>query len=246
LTEDNFYSAQKYEPSLKPEFVHRAALLVCLLLLPAWVGALAGMAESYRNYNYNDLAQVQWGNPGEFCPTRADGRYCMHLTRPDAGTFKELDYIPIDEINLPTEPASPYVIARPSLEDLWFVYNLKTEQYVISKVSYPAALEVWIRLGLQEPGEFVQSSRPANKLQETRDSVVFRWSNSLQLWFLFGLPVFVLLLLFAIVTRRAYKRYQAQGARRYLAFALFLFLPTAILLFVVVESFVGVIWQNIT
>ena len=75
----------------------------------------------------------------------------------------------LEEINVPVDESTPYVIARRSLDSKWLVYDLEKEQHLINEVAYSEALAVWQSLGLSEP-DFVDTISPEKLLRETAAS----------------------------------------------------------------------------
>lgn len=208
-----------------------------LILFPSVAMPLAGFAEHYSTFHYSDYAKVLWAHPGDVCTRdRGSDQFCFSFSKEGNGSFKELENS-LEEINVPVDRSSPYVIARRSIDSKWLVYDLEKEQYLVNKVKRNEALTVWKSLGLTEPG-FVDPRAPTDHLEETAESIETRRDIQLTMWVYMSLwPSLVFGALFGIPTLLSYRRYKKTRSKKYLIFSGILMAPTGLIIVLFMRSF---------
>lgn len=216
--------------------IGRIISVLFLTLFPSVAMSLAGFAEHYSTFHYSDYAKVLWAHPGDVCTRdRGSDQFCFSLRREGNGSFKELENS-LEEINVPVDTSSPYVIARRSIDSKWLVYDLEAEQYLANKINRDEALAVWKSLGLTEP-RFVDPRAPTDHLEETVESIETRRDIQLTMWVYMSLwPSLVLGALFGIPTLLSYRRYKKTRAKKYLIFSGVLMAPTGLIIVLFVRS----------
>jgi hypothetical protein len=210
-----------------------AGISLAVVLLPPRAVALAGLAEHYYTYHFNPLAHLVWANPGDLC--EGDDNYCLDLIKTDRRNFEGI-IGSLEAINVPTDPSSPYVIARRSSDETWFVYHLGDETFLIRDAALEQALSRWEDLGLTEP-VFIESRNVDQHLEETAESLKSRWSWQIVLMAMSLLvPCFLLALVFGALANVFKRRHLKGGSRLQLILARVFMVPTALAGIVLVLS----------
>ena len=188
-------------------------LTVLFTLVPSTAMALAGLGEHDSTFHYNTYTKVIWQHPGEFCDkdSETSDRYCLEFKRENREGFKDLESS-LEEINAPSDPFTPYIIAKRSGDGKWLVYDLEKEKHLITGVAYLEALFVWQSLGLSEPS-FIDSINPEKFLTETATSLKRRLKLKFTFWVF---PAFVLSILFGILAADSNREHKKAGLKRYL------------------------------
>ncbi len=193
------------------------ASMVLLILVPSNALALAGIGEHDTTFHFNQYTQVSWQHPGQFCirdGDRSDLR-CLEFVREGSEDFKDLESS-LEEINVPTDESSPFIIARRSSDSKWLVYDLENEHHLIRGVSYNEALNLWQSLNLFEPN-FVDTINPEKFLRETAESKKRRLVFKLALWSGFGwFPMLILAVILGALTTSVNRKYKKEGSKEYL------------------------------
>lgn len=131
--------------------------------------ALAGIAESSSYFHYNRYTDVELGHPSDLC--QGPTKWCLGLKRQNFQRFKGIDST-FEELNVPDDPASPYLIGRRSSDNAWLVYDLDKEEVLLEHENFQMVLSFWYELGMTSP-TFVDAHNTRAFLEETRDSVKF-------------------------------------------------------------------------
>ena len=203
--------------------------MIFLILIPSIALALAGIGERDTTFHYNKYSKVSWQHPGQFCIRDNDTSdlRCLELIRDSYEDFKGLESS-LEEINVPLDEASPYIIARRSSDSKWLVYDLEKEHYLIKGVSYNEALAVWQSLELLEP-DFVDSINPEKFLHETVTSKKRRLKFEFMLWAGFGwLPALILAVFLGSLATGAHRKYKKEGSKGHLILSRLLMIPTGL------------------
>ena len=200
-----------------------AAVVLVAAMMPFKALALAGLAEHYYTYHFNRLAQLEWANPGDLC--EGSDHHCLDLRREDHRHFKGISGT-LEAINVPSDSSSPYIIARKSVDDTWFVYHLGEEKFLIQGAPLDEALPVWADLGLVVP-VFIDSRNPDEHLEETADSFKARWTWQIVLMAMsLVVPCFLLMLVFGGLTQAFRRGHRKTGSRLQLVLARVFMVPT--------------------
>jgi hypothetical protein len=207
------------------DYLLSAGLLLAALLLPFRAVALAGLAEHYLTYQFNRYAQLVWVNPGDVC--EGSDKYCLDLVKEDRRGFAGIDGS-LEAINVPSDPTSPYIIARRSADDRWFVYDLGEEAFLMGTGTLEQALGVWADRGLADP-VFIESHNPDQYLEETPESFRTRWGWQL-VFMAMGLvvPCLLALVAFGLLARAFRRGYRKSGSRYKLVLARVFMVPTVL------------------
>jgi hypothetical protein len=208
---------------MKPlENLVSAGALLAAALMPSQALALAGIAEHSYTYHFNRFTQLEWVSPGDIC--EGDDKFCLDLRREGHRGFKGIDGS-LEAINVPSDQSSPYIIARKSIDDTWFVYHLGKEKFLIEGATLDEALSVWTSLGLVA-AEFIESRNPDEHLEETADSIKTRWSWQI-VFMAMGLlvPSLLLMLVFGGLTRAFSRGHRNSGSRLQLVLARVFMVP---------------------
>lgn len=191
------------------------ALVVFLTLIPSKAMALAGIGEHDSTFHYNYYTMVSWQHPGEFCirDVETSDRRCLMLIRESDEDFNRLESS-LEELNVPLNESSPYIIARRSIDSRWLVYDLEKEQYLVNAAVYSEALAVWQSLGLPEP-DFIDSIDPAKFLRETAASKKRRLTIQLLPFAILGfIPGMIFLVSLGCLADARYRKYKKEGAKK--------------------------------
>jgi hypothetical protein len=221
----------------------RSAIIVVLLvvLLPAQVYALAGIAESSSVFHYNDYTKIERGHPSDLC--WGPSKWCLGLKREDYRNFKGVDFT-FQEINVPADTTIPYLIGRRSSDSHWLIYNLNEEQILIANIDYGKVIEIWSSLGLATP-VYVNAHNTRELLTETGDSVNSRWSIALQMWLFSTLTLLTpVALIFWYLSRKSKQRYKENGSKVFFVFAFVFLVPVLALIYAAVSSLIEIIRHN--
>ena len=154
--------------------IHSWGITVLFIgLLPSLAFALAGIGERSSFFHYNDLTLIERGHPSDFCsgPTH----WCNALYREGYRNFKGIDST-FEQLNIPSDSATPYLIGQRSSDNSWLVYNLQKEQILIADMDYQKVIDVWYSLGFKQP-TYVNARNTRELLTETKDSKSFRWKE---------------------------------------------------------------------
>lgn len=202
-----------------------AGLLLTALVLPPRATALAGIAEHYFTYEFNEFAQLVWVNPGDLC--EGSDKHCLDLIKEDRRGFAGIDGT-LETINVPSDPWSPYIIALRSSDDTWFVYDLGAETFLMQGGSLEQALGAWSDRGLADP-VFINSRNPDQYLEETAESFRTRWGWQI-VFMAMGLvvPCFLALLIFGAIARAFRRGYRKSGSRYKLVLGRVFMVPAAL------------------
>ena len=197
--------------------------------------ALAGIGEHHSTFHYNTYTKVIWQHPGEFCERddETSDRYCLEFKRESHEDFKDLESS-LEEINVPSDPYSPYIIAKRSGDSKWLVYDLEKEKHLVTGVAYHEAVSVWQSLGLSEPS-FIDSINPEKFLTETVTSIKRRLKLKFTFWVF---PAFVLSIFFGILAADSNREHKKAGLKRYLIIAR-IFMSLAGLSVLLMIAFIG-------
>lgn len=215
----------------------RVLMLAAVVALPTRALALAGLAEHDRTYAYNRFANLVVVRPGDIC--EGADKYCLLLVRPDGRRYGGTGGT-LEAVNVPADPRSPYVLARRSVDDAWLVFDLGTDTVLIESPDRQGALDVWEELGQESP-ELVDTGSAASALDETRQSMLFRWGFQAVFIAMAALiPSLVLLLIFGGLTRAMKRGYHDTGSRIRLVLARIFMVPATLAGMVLVTS-VGVL-----
>jgi len=218
-----------------------SATFVIISLLPAYAFALAGIAERSSFFYYNDYTAIERGHPSDMC--RGPSKWCLRFQREDHRDFKGID-TSIEEINVPNNSTSPYVILRRSSDEQWLVYDLENEQILITDSNYQDVLAVWNTLGLDAP-IFVNAKNTPEYLTETEDSAAARLSMDLQMWLFMGvLPLGFVALLFWYLSRKSRQQYKKAGSKVFLVFRYVFLVPVFLFIYIALSSLLEIIWHN--
>ncbi len=187
-----------------------AVAVLAAAMLPFKALALAGLAEHYYTYNFNRLARLEQASPGDLC--EGSDKYCLNLRSGDHRDFKGIRGS-LEAINVPSDPSSPYIIARKSIDDTWFVYHLGEEKFLIQGAPLDEALPVWADLGLVVP-VFIDSRNPDEHLEETADSFKARWTWQIVLMAMsLVVPCVLLMLVFGGLVQAFRRGHRKTGSR---------------------------------
>ena len=188
-------------------------LMVFLALVPSTAMALAGIGEHDSTFHYNKYTKVKWQHPGQFCSRDGETSdlHCFEFARESYEDFEGLERS-LEEINVPFDESSPYIIARRSDDSKWLVYDLEKEQPLITGVAYKEALAVWQSLGLLEP-DFIDTINPHKFLRETAASKKRRLRVKFALW---AFPTLILAVFFGALATEANREYKKEGLKKYL------------------------------
>jgi len=205
----------------------RRALAALLLgaLVPLRAVALAGFAEHSRTLHFNRFAELRWQSPGDAC--EGEDPFCLELVRPGGYEHAGVDES-LEAINVPEDPASPYVLAQRSSDGSWLVYDLGAQRFVAERAGRTEALAAWRRLGLAEP-ELIDARSPERHLRETGASALQRWRERTLLTLVFELPALLLaVLLFGGIALGLGRDYRRSGSRPRLALCVVFALPAVL------------------
>lgn len=219
----------------------RLILFIFFILSPSLGYALAGIAESTSYFHYNDYTKIESGHPSDLCwgPTK----WCLAFKREDFRKFKGIDST-FEEINVPVDSATPYIIGRRSTDNHWIVYNLLEEQILMKDIDYKKVVEVWASLGLAQP-VFVNAHNTRELLTETRGSVTARWNFGLQIWLFNVLMLLVpVSLLFGYLSRKSKQQYKKNGSIVFRLFSYIFLMPVFIVIYIAASSLVQIILHN--
>jgi hypothetical protein len=217
-------------------------LILIIIFLPSFAFALAGFAERTSVFHFNDYTFVERGHPSDTCsgPTN----WCLKLSREGYRDFKDIEST-FSEINVPPDNKTPLIIGRLSSNDDWLVYDLQEEKILISHPDYKQAIEIWYSLGMEQP-TYVNSLNTRDLLTETKDSVYFRWSRDIQMWFVFALlPATVFAFIFWYFSRKLKQQYNEARSKVFITFAYIFLVPVFIIIYATIWSFIGVIKKNL-
>lgn len=210
-----------------------AGLVLAVVLLPPRAMALAGLAEHYYTYHFNRFAQLVWVNPGDLCE-RSD-KYCLDLIKENRRDFEGIGGS-LEAINVPSDPSSPYIIARRSTDDTWFVYHLGEETFPVREATLEQALDLWADLGLADP-QFIDSRNPDQHLEETAESVKTRWGWQIIFMAMsLVVPCLLLVLVFGALVQAFRRGHRKGGSRLQLILARVFMVPTVLAGIVLVLS----------
>ena len=202
-----------------------ALVLVATALLPLPASALAGLAEHQRTYEYTRFANLVAVSPGDVC--EGADKYCLLVLRPDGRALRSADGS-LEAVSRPSDAQSPYVLARRSRDDAWLVLDLRTDTVLAESPDIEGALAVWEELGLADP-ELVGARDAHLHLEETRDSVMFRWGIQIVLLALGALiPSLLLLLVFGGLARALKRAHHDTGSPIRLLLARLLMVPATL------------------
>jgi hypothetical protein len=218
------------------------ASVVFLSLIPSKVMALAGIGEHDTTFHYNSYAKVSWQHPGEFCirDVETSDRKCLMLIGKSDEDFSGLESS-LEEINVPLNESTPYIIARRSSGSKWLVYDLEKEHHLINGVTYNEALAVWQSLGLPEPA-FIDSIDPAKFLRETAASQKRRLTIRLFPFAIVGfVPGMILFVFLGCMANTRYRKYKKEGTKKSLFHARLLMILTGLTGLWVMAS-IGFFW----
>ncbi len=193
------------------------ASIVLLIFIPSNALALAGIGEHDTTFHYNKYTQVRLEHPGQFCIRDGDRSdlHCLKFVRESYEDFKGLESS-LEEINVPIDESSPFIIARRSSDSKWLIYDLEIEQHLIRGVSYNEALTLWLSMNLFEPN-FVDTINPEKFLHETAASKKRRFELKLVLLSGFGwLPMLILAVILGVLTTKVNRQYKKEGSKEYL------------------------------
>ena len=213
--------------------------LLCVVLasavMPGRVSALAGIAEHYDTYHFNQFAWLVQVHPGDVC--RGSDKHCLVLrsVEPSRRNFEKLEGS-LEAINVPSDPSSPYVIAQWSHDDSWFVYDLGEQRHLVEGATLDEAVSEWLKLGQTNPA-FIDAHNTEEHLEETSDSFWSRWTFQV-VWIAAGLviPSFVLLLIFGGLYKAFQRGYRNSGSQVKLALARIFMIPAGLCGIVLVLS----------
>lgn len=209
--------------------------------MPSLGYGLAGFAESTSYFHYNDFTFIERGHPSDLCWGKS--KWCLAFKREDFRRFKGIDFT-FEEINVPLDSDTPYVIGRRSNDNHWLVYNLYSEQILVTDADYKMVLLIWDALDLAQP-KFVNAHNTRELLTETRDSVIARWSFDLQMW-LFNVLLLLLpvSLFFWYLSRKSKQQFKKAGSRVFFAFSYIFLVPVIALIYLASSSLVQIILHN--
>lgn len=89
--------------------IARTIHVLFLILFPSVAMPLAGLAEHYATFHYNDHAEVLWAHPGDVCTKDSGGdQFCLSFRKEGGGSFKGLENS-LEDINVPIDKSSPYL-----------------------------------------------------------------------------------------------------------------------------------------
>ena len=185
--------------------------------------ALAGIGEHQRTYVYNRFADLVAVSPGDVC--EGADKYCLLLVRPDGREYRHLGGS-LEAVSAPSD--APYVLARRSLDNAWLVFDLGTDTVLVESADEEGALAVWEELGQSGP-ELLNVRDVADRLDETRDSLMLRWGFQIVLLAAGAVvPSLVLLLIFGGLARASRRGYHDTGSRIRLILARIFMLPATL------------------
>jgi len=208
-------------------------LVLVIVLLPSRALALAGLAEHYYTYHFNRFAQLVWVNPGDLC--EGSDKYCLDLIKKDRRDFEGIGGS-LEAINVPSDPSSPYIIARRSTDDSWFVYHLGEETFLVRGATLEQALDLWANRGLADP-VFIDSRNPDEHLEETAESFRTRWGWQIVFMAMaLVVPCLLALLIFGALAQAFRRGHRKGGSRVQLILARVFMIPTALAGIVLVLS----------
>jgi hypothetical protein len=202
-----------------------AGIVLAAALVPSRALALAGLAEHYYTYHFNRFAQLVWVSPGDLC--EGSDKYCLDLSREDQRDFEGISGS-LEAINVPSDSSSPYIVARKSIDDTWFVYHLGEEKFLIEGATRDEALSVWAELGLVDP-TFIDSRNVDEYLEETADSFNTRWTWQIALMAMsLVFPCLLLVLVFGGLTQAFRRGHRKSGSRLKLILARVFMVPAGL------------------
>lgn len=212
-------------------------MLLGLVVLAPRASALAGLAEHDRTYTYNRFANLVVVRPGDVC--EGADKYCLLLVRPDGRRYRGAGGS-LEAVSVPADVHSPYVLAQRSADGVWLVFDLGTDTVLVDSADMQGALDVWEELGQVAP-ELVDTGNAERYLDETRDSIMFRWGLQAVLMAMGALvPSLLLLVVFGGLARSLRRGYNDTGSRLRLMLARMLMVP-ATLAGIVLAACIGVL-----
>lgn len=222
--------------------IHSWGITVLFIgLLPSLAFALAGIGERSSFFHYNDFTLIERGHPSDFCsgPTH----WCIALYREGYRNFKGIDST-FEQLNIPSDSATPYLIGQRSSDNSWLVYDLQKEQILIADMDYQKVIDVWYSLGFTQP-TYVNARNTRELLTETKDSKSFRWKRDLQMYLIFGLfPFTPVALIFWYLSRKTKQQYQKTKSDVSLVFSYIFIVPVFFIIYMVISSLIAIIRQN--
>ena len=222
--------------------IHSWGITVLFIgLLPSLAFALAGIGERSSFFHYNDFTLIERRHPSDFCtgPTN----WCLALYREGYRDFKGIDST-FEQLNIPSDSSTPYLIGQRSSDNSWLVYDLQKEQILIADMDYQKVIDVWYSLGFTQP-TYVNARNTRELLTETKDSKSFRWKRDLQMYLIFGLfPFTPVALIFWYLSRKTKQQYQKTTSDVSLVFSYIFIVPVFFIVYMAISSLIAIIRQN--
>ena len=216
-------------------------LVLFIGLLPSLAFALAGIAERISFFHYNNFATIERGHPSDICS--GPDKWCIAFRKDGHQDFKDIEFS-FKQVSIPTNSAIPYFVGQRLFEDSWLVYDLQKEQILIIDIDYSKVIDAWYSLGLAQP-TYVNARNTRELLNETEDSVTFRWKRDLQMWLFMGLlPLTPVALIFWYLSRKSRQQYKKANSKVFIVFAYVFLVPVFFLIYTAISSFIGIIQQN--
>lgn len=216
-------------------------LVLFIGLLPSLALALAGIGERSSFFHYNNFTSIERGHPSDFCS--GSTKWCLALYKEGYRNLKGIDST-FEQLNIPSDSATPYLIGQRSSDNSWLVYDLEKEQVLIADTEYQKVIDVWNSLGLAQP-TYVNARNTRQLLTKTKDSKVLRWKRDLQMYLFLGLFPFTLVaLIFWYLNRKTKQQYKQTKSKVSLLFSYMFIAPVFVINYMAISSLIAIIRQN--